>query len=47
MLTNTHAIAWSGEKLQQGQHNPKTKTSHAKVPIIPIWPQHNISKGSH
>jgi hypothetical protein len=33
MLTNTHAIAWSGEKVQQGQHNLRTKISHDKVPI--------------
>jgi hypothetical protein len=45
MLTNTHTIAWSGEKDQQGQH--KTKTSHDKVPVISLWPQLNISKGIH
>jgi hypothetical protein len=47
MLTNTHAISWSGEKDQQGQHKTKTKTCHDKVPIIPLWPQLIISKGSH
>jgi hypothetical protein len=47
MLTNTHAIAWSGEKDQQGQQNIKTKTSHDKIPIIPLWPQLNIREGSH
>jgi hypothetical protein len=29
MLTNTHAIAWSGDKGQQGQHN-KAKKDHDK-----------------
>jgi hypothetical protein len=46
MLTKTHAIAWSGKKDQQGQHKTKTKTSHDKVPKIPLWPQLNIRKGS-
>jgi hypothetical protein len=47
MLTNGHGIVWSGEKDHQGQQKTKTKTSDDKVPIIPLWPQLNISKGSH
>jgi hypothetical protein len=47
MLANTHAIAWSEEKDQQGQHKTKTQTCHDKVPIIPLWPQLNIRKGNH
>jgi hypothetical protein len=30
MLTNTHALAWSGEKDQQGQHKPRPRLAMSR-----------------
>jgi hypothetical protein len=47
MLTNTHALAWSGGKISK-VNTKKAKKDHDKFSIIfPYDFNSNISKGSH